>query len=72
MVAPDAGDITGKPGTPRASICHGAWILIEADALTGRTLTSYPCPRTDLRNAGAVWVDEDVVVDEGCYNGQTA
>jgi protease I len=46
-----------------AAICHGAWILIEADAVEGRRMTSYPSLKTDLRKAGAQWVDEEVVVD---------
>ena len=50
---------------PVAVICHGPWTLIEADVLNGRTITSWPSLRTDLRNAGANWVDEEVVVDEG-------
>ena len=44
-------------------ICHGPWILAEAEALRGRTLTSWPSLETDLRNAGAQWVDEEVHVD---------
>jgi protease I len=48
---------------PVGVICHGAWTLAEADVLKGRTLTSYPSIRTDLRNAGATVVDEEVVVD---------
>lgn len=52
-------------GKPVASICHGPWMLIEADAVRGRTVTSYPSLRTDLRNAGAEWVDREVVVDRG-------
>jgi protease I len=48
---------------PVAVICHGPWILIEADTVEGRTLTSWPSLRTDLRNAGARWVDEEVHVD---------
>jgi protease I len=51
-------------GRPVAVICHGAWILTEADAVRGRRMTSYPSLRTDLRNAGADWVDEEVVVDD--------
>ncbi|MFI9330456.1 type 1 glutamine amidotransferase domain-containing protein [Kitasatospora sp. NPDC052868] len=47
-------------GRPVAVICHGPWTLIEADAVRGRTLTSWPSLRTDLRNAGATWVDEEV------------
>lgn len=50
-------------GKPVAAICHGPWVLAEADVLQGRTLTSYPSIRTDLRNAGAEVVDERVVVD---------
>lgn len=52
-------------GKPMAAICHAPWILIEADAVRGRRLTSYPSLQTDLRNAGADWVDEQVVVDNG-------
>ncbi len=50
-------------GKPVAAICHGPWTLVEADVVAGRTLTSYPSIRTDLRNAGATVVDEEVVVD---------
>ena len=50
---------------PVAAICHGPWMLVEADAVKGRTVTSWPSLRTDLRNAGAKWVDEQVVVDHG-------
>jgi protease I len=50
---------------PVAAICHGPWILIEADVVRGRKLTSYPSLKTDLKNAGANWVDETVVVDNG-------
>ncbi|MGO2745757.1 type 1 glutamine amidotransferase domain-containing protein [Microbacterium sp.] len=56
---------------PVAVICHGAWILVEADVVRDRTLTSYPSLRTDLRNAGATWVDEEVVVDEGLVSSRT-
>ncbi|MBA3548540.1 MAG: type 1 glutamine amidotransferase [Nannocystis sp.] len=52
-------------GKPIAAICHGPWTLIEAGAASGRMMTSYPSLRTDLRNAGAHWVDEPVVVDRG-------
>ncbi len=52
-------------GKPVGVICHGPWILVEADVARGRTLTSYPSIRTDLRNAGATVVDEEVVVDQG-------
>lgn len=48
---------------PIAAICHGPWTLIEADAVRGRKMTSWPSLQTDLRNAGATWVDETCVVD---------
>jgi protease I len=50
---------------PVGAICHGPWTLVEADVLKGRTLTSWPSIKTDLENAGAKWVDEEVHVDEG-------
>jgi protease I len=50
-------------GRPVAAICHGPWMLIEAGALTGRTVTSWPSLKSDLRNAGANWVDGEVVSD---------
>jgi deglycase len=50
-------------GKPVAVICHGPWTLVEADVVRGRTLTSWPSLQTDLRNAGATWVDEEVHVD---------
>ena len=50
---------------PVGVICHGPWTLVEADVVRGRTLTSWPSLRTDLENAGATWVDEEVHVDEG-------
>ena len=50
---------------PVGVICHGPWTLIEADVVRGRTLTSWPSLKTDLENAGATWVDEEVHVDEG-------
>ncbi|MFF2545664.1 type 1 glutamine amidotransferase domain-containing protein [Kitasatospora sp. NPDC058063] len=56
----------GAAGRPVAAICHAAWTLIEADAVRGRTLTSWPSLRTDLVNAGAHWVDEPVHV---CHDG---
>ncbi|MGV9301976.1 type 1 glutamine amidotransferase domain-containing protein [Nonomuraea sp. NPDC003727] len=49
-------------GKPVAAICHAPWTLIEADVVRGRTLTSWPSLRTDLRNAGATWEDKEVVV----------
>jgi len=54
-----------EAGKPVAAICHAPWTLVEADVLKGRTLTSWPSLRTDIRNAGATWVDEQVVVDNG-------
>jgi protease I len=56
---------------PVAAICHAAWTLIEADVVKGRTLTSYPSLKTDLRNAGAEWVDQEVVVDQGFVTSRT-
>jgi deglycase len=50
---------------PVGIICHGPWMLVEADVARGRTVTSWPSLQTDLRNAGATWVDEEVVVDNG-------
>ena len=50
-------------GKPVAAICHGPWLLVEADLLRGRKATSWPSIRTDLRNAGAEWVDEPAVTD---------
>jgi protease I len=52
-----------QSGKPVAAICHGPWTLIEADAVRGKTLTSWPSLQTDLRNAGATWQDKDVVRD---------
>lgn len=52
-------------GKPVAAICHGPWTLVEAGVVDGRTLTSWPSLRTDLANAGATWVDEEVFVDGG-------
>ena len=52
-------------GKPAAAICHGPWMLVEADVAKGRTVTSWPSVKTDLVNAGAKWVDEECVVDQG-------
>jgi len=52
-------------GKPVAAICHGPWMLVEAGVVDGRTLTSWPSLRTDIRNAGGNWVDEEVVTDMG-------
>jgi protease I len=59
-----------EQGKPVGVICHGPWTLIEADVLRGRTITSWPSVQTDLRNAGANWVDEEVVVDEGLVSSR--
>ncbi len=57
-------------GKPVAVICHGPWTLIEADVVRGRMITSWPSLRTDLRNAGANWVDREVVVDQGLVSSR--
>jgi len=54
-----------QTGKPVAAICHGPWMLVEAGAVRGRTVTSWPSLHTDIVNAGGVWVDEQVVVDRG-------
>lgn len=54
-----------EAGKPVAAICHGPQLLIEADVVRGRKMTSYPSLKTDLKNAGADWVDETVVTDQG-------
>jgi protease I len=66
--SPDAVDFVRSfvnSGKPVGSICHGPWTLVEADVVSGRTLTSFPSIRTDIRNAGGDVVDEEVVVDRG-------
>lgn len=52
-------------GKPVAAICHAPWMLVEADVVDGRTITSWPSLRTDIRNAGGDWVDREVVTDQG-------
>ncbi len=59
-----------EAGKPVGVICHGPWTLIEAGVVEGRTMTSWPSLRTDLRNAGAEWVDEEVVVDSGLVSSR--
>ena len=54
-----------KQHKPVAAICHGPWMLVEADVVRGRKVTSWPSLKTDLKNAGAQWVDEACVCDEG-------
>jgi protease I len=60
-----------RSGKPVAAICHGPWTLVEADVVRGRTLTSYPSIRTDIRNAGGIVVDEEVVVDENLITSRS-
>jgi protease I len=59
-----------EAGKPVGVICHGPWTLVEADVVRGRTITSWPSLRTDLRNAGANWVDQEVVVDSGLVSSR--
>ena len=60
-----------KAGKPVAAICHGPWILADAGVLKGRKVTSVPTIRKDIENAGAHWVDEEVVVDNGIVTSRT-
>jgi protease I len=53
-----------EAGKPIAAICHGPWMLVEADIVRGRTVTSWPSLKTDIRNAGGSWVDKEVVKDQ--------
>ena len=57
-------------GKPVGVICHGPWTLVEADLVRGRKLTSWPSLKTDIRNAGGEWVDEEVVVDQGLVSSR--
>ena len=54
-----------------AAICHAPWLLVEADAVEGRTLTSWPSVKTDIENAGGDWVDEEVVVDDNLITSRS-
>ncbi len=54
-----------QAGKPAGVICHGPWTLVEAGVVRGRTLTSWPTLATDIRNAGGIWVDQEVVTDQG-------
>ena len=54
-----------REGKPVAAICHGPWVLIDAGVVRGRTLTSWPAIKNDVKNAGGKWVNEEVVVDNG-------
>lgn len=60
-----------RTGKPVGVICHGPWTLVEADLVRGRTLTSYPSLRTDIRNAGGNVVDEEVVTDQGLVSSRS-
>jgi protease I len=60
-----------KSGKPVAAICHGPWLLVEADALRGRKATSFASIRTDVKNAGASWEDKEVVVDNGIITSRS-
>jgi protease I len=60
-----------ESGKPIAAICHGPWTLIDAGVVEGRTLTSYASIQTDLKNAGATWVDKEVVVDKGLVTSRS-
>jgi protease I len=57
-------------GKPAGVICHGPWTLVEADLVRGRRMTSWPSLKTDIRNAGGEWVDEEVVVDQGLVSSR--
>jgi protease I len=59
-----------EQGKPVGVICHGGWTLVEAGVLKGRKMTSYPSIKTDVKNAGARWVDEEVVVDRGLVSSR--
>ncbi|MFL5826378.1 MAG: type 1 glutamine amidotransferase domain-containing protein [Thermoleophilaceae bacterium] len=59
-----------EQGKPVAVICHGPWTLVEADVVKGRTITSWPSLKTDIRNAGGNWVDQEVVVDGGLVSSR--
>jgi protease I len=60
-----------ESGKPVAAICHGPQLLIETGLLDGRNMTSYPSLQTDIRNAGALWVDEEVVTDNGLVTSRS-
>ncbi len=60
-----------EQGKPVAAICHGPWLLVEADVLEGRHLTSFPTLKTDIEHAGGRWSDEEVIVDKGLVTSRT-
>jgi protease I len=59
-----------EQGKPVGAICHGPWSLVEAGVVEGRTVTSWPSLKTDIRNAGGTWVDEQIVVDRGLFTSR--
>lgn len=59
-----------RTSKPIGVICHGAWTLVEADVVRGRKLASWPSLKTDIRNAGGEWVDEEVVIDDGLVSSR--
>lgn len=68
LISPQEDEVKGwkhTEGKPVASICHGPWTLIDAGVVEWRQMTSYHTIQTDLKNAGAQWVDQEVVVDQG-------
>lgn len=60
-----------QSGKVVAAICHAPWLLIEADAIKGRNVTSFSSIKTDVRNAGGIWIDEKVVLDEGIITSRS-
>lgn len=60
-----------REGKPVAAICHGPWVLIDAGVVRGRMLTSWPAIKTDVKNAGGKWINEEVVVDNGLVTSRT-
>ena len=65
------GDTVAAAHKPVAVICHAPWTLVDVGVIDGRRMTSYPSLQTDLKNAGADWVDEDVVVDRGLITSRS-
>jgi protease I len=59
-----------EQGKPVGSICHGPWSLVETGVVKGRTVTSWPSMKTDIKNAGGTWVDEELVVDRGLFTSR--
>ncbi len=59
-----------EQGKPVGAICHGPWSLVETGVVKGRTVTSWPSLKTDIRNAGGTWVDEELVVDRGLFTSR--